>query len=337
MTTPPSACVASTADSTMTRRSCSGRARRRARRRSVRSPRAAAFCLEILQAALQLRGHLVERASELRELVATANLDAFLEPAGGDRVRGVCEPTERADDRAAREVGDAGDQEQRAEQADQQAPEHALLLGCDHRAGRDRRQHQRALGHEPGSIAGTRVRRSGGLDPPWPWRRPGDLGIRRSVDPRPRRRRRLVRPREAGPVAEPVGELRVSGTEATIIAERSPGPTSAIVVSAALAGTRPTAKPSGVSTRSGGDSGGPFDCGAVARASAAWKAGSRPRRSAAAAAAWRSSSNAASAALRPASSRSSTLLVTLRSATALKPQKAAASGRRTAPGTCRPA
>ncbi len=41
---------------------------------------------------------------------------------------------------------------------------------------------------------------------------------------------------------------------------------------------------------------------------------------------WRSSSKAASAALRPASSRSSTLLVTLRSATALKPQKAAASG-----------
>ena len=39
------------------------------------------------------------------------------------------------------------------------------------------------------------------------------------------------------------------------MADRLPGPTRATVVSAALAGTRPTAKPSGVSTRSGGDFG----------------------------------------------------------------------------------
>ncbi len=62
------------------------------------------------------------------------------------------------------------------------------------------------------------------------------------------------------------------------------------------------------------------------RATAAWKAGSRPSRSAALPARRRSSSKATRAALRPASRRSSVLLVTLRSATWLKPQKAAASG-----------
>ena len=41
----------------------------------------------------------VERAAELRELVAAANLDALVEPAVGDRVGGVGEPAERADDR----------------------------------------------------------------------------------------------------------------------------------------------------------------------------------------------------------------------------------------------
>ena len=80
------------------------------------------------------------------------------------------------------------------------------------------------------------------------------------------------------------------------MAERLPGPTRATVVSAALAGTRPTAKPSGVSTRSGGDSGSKRLSATRSRfASAAWNSGSRPSRSAAAAALCRSSSNAASA------------------------------------------
>ena len=111
------------------------------------------------------------------------------------------------------------------------------------------------------------------------------------------------------------------------MADRLPGPTRATVVSAALAGTRPTAKPSGVSTRSGGDFGSNRLSATRSRlASAAWNSGSRPSRSAAAAALCRSSSKAARPAFSPASSRPSTLLVTLRSATALNPQNAAARG-----------
>ena len=113
------------------------------------------------------------------------------------------------------------------------------------------------------------------------------------------------------------GQRIGEGTEAMIVAERLPGPTSETVVSAALSGgTRPIAPPPGISTRS-----------AVRlreasrwlhrspRATAVWNALSPqapPRRSSAF---WRSSSNAANAAVSPAARRSSALVVTLRSAT----------------------
>jgi hypothetical protein len=67
-----------------------------------------------------------------------------------------------------------------------------------------------------------------------------------------------------------------------IVAERKPGPTREVVDSTALGGTRPTERPSGVSTRSGGDTGNSFLSAFRSRAiSAAWKAGSLPSRIAA--------------------------------------------------------
>ena len=74
------------------------------------------------RAAPRVVGHLVEGGAEPRELVAALDLDAAVEPAAGDRVRGGGEAVERGHDRAADRVSDERDQEQRDEQPDQQPP-----------------------------------------------------------------------------------------------------------------------------------------------------------------------------------------------------------------------
>ena len=69
------------------------RLRERVAEAGVRLSQAAALLLEIVQPRLELRGHLVERATELRELVASLDRHPLAKAAGCDRVRGACEPS----------------------------------------------------------------------------------------------------------------------------------------------------------------------------------------------------------------------------------------------------
>ena len=85
MTTPPSARVASTADSTI-----SGGAARLERRRErvpearVRLAQPPALLLQLVHPRLELSGHLVEGPAELRELVAALDRHALAQPTGRD-------------------------------------------------------------------------------------------------------------------------------------------------------------------------------------------------------------------------------------------------------------
>ena len=106
------------------------RGRERVSEAGVRLTETPALALEILQPGLQLCRHVVERPSESRELVVPPDGHALVQTPGRDRVRGRYERVEAADDRAAGQVGDEGDQQQRSEQADQQPADHrALLVG----------------------------------------------------------------------------------------------------------------------------------------------------------------------------------------------------------------
>ena len=85
--------------------------------------------VELVHPLLELIGHLVERDPEARELVPAGHLHPPVEPAARDRVRGVRQAAERDDDRAADHVGDEGNQDQRAEDA-----EHEAAVGLAHGA-----------------------------------------------------------------------------------------------------------------------------------------------------------------------------------------------------------
>ena len=77
---------------------------------------------ELLQAGLELVGHLVERRAEPSKLVATVDVDALVEASARDRIGGLRETRERADDRPADDVRDEGNQGERPEQAEEQRP-----------------------------------------------------------------------------------------------------------------------------------------------------------------------------------------------------------------------
>ena len=85
-----------------------------------RLPEAAPLLLELVHARLELVGHLVEGMGEGRKLVAAPHVDAVAEPAARDSPRCVGEAAERADDRAALDVRDGGDHEQRREHGEEE-------------------------------------------------------------------------------------------------------------------------------------------------------------------------------------------------------------------------
>ena len=61
--------------------------------------------LELDVALLELCGHVVERATQLGELVVAGHLDALREPALRDSLGGVPQPSQGADDRAPEQIG----------------------------------------------------------------------------------------------------------------------------------------------------------------------------------------------------------------------------------------
>ena len=102
------------------------------------------FGVELVEARLELRRHLVERAPEHRKLVATLGRDALSEVAPCNRMRRLDETADRPDDRTALEVRDDRHDYERDEQTDQQAADGAAIrrvdraLRADDPEGRDR-------------------------------------------------------------------------------------------------------------------------------------------------------------------------------------------------------
>jgi hypothetical protein len=103
---------------------------------------APALGIELRQPSLELVGHLVEREPEAPELVAPVDLDAPVQSALGDCVGGVCQPSERVDDRPPDGVCHDRDQGDRDHQADQEPVIGRcdgivdLVLGREERDGR---------------------------------------------------------------------------------------------------------------------------------------------------------------------------------------------------------
>ena len=108
-----------------------GRERLAEARDRVAEPAALAF--ELGEPGLELVRHVVERSTEERELVAAADGDALGEPPACDPVRCLGEGPQRADDRAALEVGDERDEGERAEQPEQKPVARARIRCIDRR------------------------------------------------------------------------------------------------------------------------------------------------------------------------------------------------------------
>ena len=89
---------------------------------------------------MELIGHVVEGAAQHGELVAPAHGHALLQASLRDRVRGAHERAQRAHDRAALDVGDAGDEQEGGEQAEEQAVPRGVIRRVDQRLRRERRQ-----------------------------------------------------------------------------------------------------------------------------------------------------------------------------------------------------
>ncbi len=121
--------------------------------------------LDVETLLLELRRHVVERPSEVRELITSANLDTLAEVATGDRVRRDGELAQRPDDRLAEQVGDRTEQDERAEQRCADA-----LLGVSRarveRALRRECCERQALRIGERHGGETPVRRAGELDAP---------------------------------------------------------------------------------------------------------------------------------------------------------------------------
>ena len=80
-----------------------------------------AFLIQLREPRFQLVRHVVEGGAEHRELIPAVHGDALGESALGDPVGGLGKRAERADDRAAFEVRDEGDECERHEETEQQA------------------------------------------------------------------------------------------------------------------------------------------------------------------------------------------------------------------------
>ncbi len=91
-----------------------------------------AFGLELGESRLQLRGHVVERSTELRKLVPPPDRHTLVEAAARDRPGGRGEAAEVPDDRPPLEVGDDADERQGREQPGEEPVARARVRRVDH-------------------------------------------------------------------------------------------------------------------------------------------------------------------------------------------------------------
>ena len=103
----------------------------------------AALGLQLGDPRLELAGHLVERAAELGELVAAANVDAFAQSSARDALRRVREPAQCAHDRTTFDIRDEGDEREQDEQREQQAIARRRVRRVDARLRRQHREGRR--------------------------------------------------------------------------------------------------------------------------------------------------------------------------------------------------
>ena len=108
---------------------------------------AAPFGLELGEPSLELRSHVVERSTELRELVPPPNRDALLQVAMRDSAGSRGEPAQVPDDRPPLQVRDDADERQAHEQPGEEPVACACGGGIDHglpgQDGKPRRRHSR--------------------------------------------------------------------------------------------------------------------------------------------------------------------------------------------------
>ncbi len=118
-----------------------------------RVAQARALGVQLVEARLQLRCHLVERASEQRELVPSLHRHTLFQVAAGDCTRSLDEAADRADDGPALDVGNDRDEDQRREQTEQETPFRVPVRSVDrglraHHAERRRRLFLQRSGDE---------------------------------------------------------------------------------------------------------------------------------------------------------------------------------------------
>src|SRR6266540_5379097 len=87
--------------------------------------------LEFVPARLQLEGHPVGRPSEGGQLVAALYWNALLQIAAGGRPSSIDETADRAHDRVALDIRDAGDEDERRDQSDQESLHRRPVGGVD--------------------------------------------------------------------------------------------------------------------------------------------------------------------------------------------------------------
>ena len=97
------------------------RRRERLAEAGERLAHAPALSLELAKPGLELRGHVVERRAELRELVAATHRHAIAEAPARDAAGSHGEAAEVPHDRAALQVGDHADERQTGEKPEQDA------------------------------------------------------------------------------------------------------------------------------------------------------------------------------------------------------------------------
>src|SRR6266508_4395751 len=175
------------------------RGERRAEERD-RVLQAPALGLELLQPLAELLRHVVERAREYGELVASLHRHAAVEISLRDRVRCAHQPADRADDRAPLEPRDEADEDERREQCGEQAmlgPRRRrvdLRLRCQHL---ERRRRDGAVAHAPERHRRRLERRAAGDEP------------------------ETVAARQTGTLGEPAGEVVVEDDRCDDATERA--------------------------------------------------------------------------------------------------------------------
>ena len=103
--------------------------------------------VELAQPRLELVGHLVERPTELGELVSSLDGHTLVELALRDAARGLDEGAERPDDRAALDVREQCDQHERDQQRHEDPSLGGGHRGVDPRLrGQDRQADSRGVG-----------------------------------------------------------------------------------------------------------------------------------------------------------------------------------------------